>query len=187
MTWLVAVAVAAGIWAGWIGLAAPARAQTSASAVAPYCGIYWGSLPKTAIPQGAGLLTNIRAGQHPCYDRLVFDLYARAAGYRVQYLDAVVADGSGAPVPLRGDAFLQVIFPATIVDEYGHSSYTAPNPSEAVDVTGWRTFRQVAQAGAFECQVTIGLGVRARLPFRVFTLDGPDNGSRLLVDVAHQW
>ena len=100
---------------------------------------------------------------------------------------AVLADGSGATVPLRGGAFLQIVVAATIVDEYGHSSYTAPNPSEAVDVTGWRTFRQVAQAGAFEGQVTVGLGVRARLPFRVFTLDGPGNGSRLVVDVAHQW
>ena len=190
MTWLVAVATMAGFGLAGIGLTAPASAQTLAAAatsVAPYCGIYWGSLPKTADPQGAGLLTNIRAGQHPCFDRLVFDLDGREAGYRVQYVDAVVADGSGAPVPLRGDAFLQIIFPATIVDENGHASYTAPNPSEAVDVTGWRTFRQVAQAGAFEGQVTVGLGVRARLPFRVFTLDGPGNGSRLVVDVAHQW
>ena len=161
--------------------------RTESRRVAPYCGIYWGSLPKTANPHGAGLLTNIRAGQHSCYDRLVFDLDGQAAGYRVQYVDQVQADGSGAPVPLRGGAFLQIIFPATIVDEYGHSSYTAPNPSEAVDVTGWRTFRQVAQAGAFEGQVTIGLGVRARLPYRVFTLDGPGDGSRLVVDVAHQW
>jgi hypothetical protein len=182
--WLVAVATTAGIGLAGIGPAAPASAQ---SAAAPYCGIYWGSLPKTANPHGAGLLTNIRAGQHSCYDRLVFDLDGHAAGYRVQYVDHVQADGSGAPVPLRGGAFLQIIFPATIVDEYGHFSYTAPNPAEAVDVTGWRTFRQVAQAGAFEGQVTIGLGVRARLPYRVFTLDGPGDGSRLVVDVAHQW
>jgi len=29
--------------------------------------------------------------------------------------------------------------------------------------------------------------VRARLPFRVLTLDGPGSGSRLVVDVAHYW
>jgi hypothetical protein len=33
----------------------------------------------------------------------------------------------------------------------------------------------------------VGLGVRARLPFRVFKLDGPGEGSRLVIDVAHQW
>ena len=30
-------------------------------------------------------------------------------------------------------------------------------------------------------------GVRARLPFRVFTLTGPDSGSRLVIDIAHTW
>ena len=34
------------------------------------------------------------------------------------------------------------------------------------------TFRQVAWAGSFEGQTTLALGVRARLPFRVFTLAG---------------
>jgi hypothetical protein len=33
----------------------------------------------------------------------------------------------------------------------------------------------------------LGLGVRARLPFRVFTLDGPGSMSRLVIDVAHHW
>jgi len=184
MTWLVAVTTTAGIGLASVGLATPASAQ---SATTPYCGIYWGSLPKTADAHGAGLLTNIRAGRHECFDRLVFDLDGKAAGYRVQYVDQLLADGSGAPVPLRGGAFLQIVFPATIFDGNGHFSYLAPNPSEAVDVTGFRTFRHVAQAGAFEGQITVGLGVRARLPYRVFTLDGPADGSRLVVDVAHQW
>jgi hypothetical protein len=51
-----------------------------------------------------------------------------------------------------------------------------------VNVTGFSTFRQVAWAGSFEGQTTVGLGVRARLPFRVFTLPG-----RVVVDVAHVW
>ena len=45
----------------------------------------------------------------------------------------------------------------------------------------------MAFAGTFEAVTQIGLGVRARLPFRVFTLDGPGNGSRLVIDVAHRW
>jgi hypothetical protein len=40
----------------------------------------------------------------------------------------------------------------------------------------------VAWAGSFEGQSTIGLGVRARLPFRVLQLPG-----RLVIDVAHHW
>lgn len=42
-------------------------------------------------------------------------------------------------------------------------------------------------AGTFEGYTSLGLGVRARLPFRVFALDGPGDGSRLVVDVAHRW
>ncbi len=42
-------------------------------------------------------------------------------------------------------------------------------------------------AGSFEGQTTVGLGVRARLPFRVFTLEGPGDGSRIVVDVARYW
>ena len=35
---------------------------------------------------------------------------------------------------------------------------------------------------------TVALGVRARLPYRVFTLyDASTNRSRLVVDVAHRW
>ena len=55
------------------------------------------------------------------------------------------------------------------------------------NVAGYSTFRQVAYAGSFEGQTTIGLGVRARLPFRVFTLAGPGSDTRLVIDVAHHW
>jgi hypothetical protein len=57
-------------------------------------------------------------------------------------------------------------------------------------VKGFRTFRQVAYAGSFEGQTTFGLGVRARLPFRVFVLAGSPgdrHGAMLVIDVAHRW
>ena len=54
-------------------------------------------------------------------------------------------------------------------------------------MTGYSTFRQVVSAGTFEGYSSFGLGVRARLPFRVFVLDGPGTSSRLVVDVAHRW
>ncbi|MGM1058153.1 AMIN-like domain-containing (lipo)protein, partial [Saccharothrix sp. Mg75] len=61
-------------------------------------------------------------------------------------------------------------------------TYSPANRSELVDVTGYATFRQAAWAGSFEGRSTIGLGTRALLPFRVFTLPG-----RVVVDVAHTW
>ena len=47
--------------------------------------------------------------------------------------------------------------------------------------------RDVRNAGSFEGQTTIGVGVRARLPFRVFSIPGPGGQSRIVLDVAHHW
>ena len=52
-------------------------------------------------------------------------------------------------------------------------------------MAGYSTLRAVEYGGSFEGYTTIGLGVRARLPMRVFTLPGPGNG--FVVDVAHHW
>ncbi len=76
---------------------------------------------------------------------------------------------------------------APAYDDNGASTFPREGSSEIVNVAGFRTFRQVAWGGTFEGSTTIGLGVRARLPFRVFALDGPGSGSRLVIDVAHRW
>jgi hypothetical protein len=125
-------------------------------------------------------VTGVRAGRHACFDRVVVDLAgAPGAGYAVRYVPEVLRDGSGFPVPLRGGAFLQVVV-------RGHGE-GLPDRSELVGTGGFATLRQVASAGAFEGQTTLGVGVRARLPFRVFTLAGPGTGGRLVLDVAHRW
>jgi len=88
---------------------------------------------------------------------------------------------------LRGRAFLQITVTGPAYDDGGNSTYNPADRNELTNVGGYQTFRQVAWAGSFEGYSTIGLGVRGRLPFRVFTLDGPGAGSRLVVDVAHYW
>jgi hypothetical protein len=48
----------------------------------------------------------------------------------------------------------------------------------------------VAWVGSFEGYTILGLGTRARLPFRVMVLaaaPGTGQGARLVVDVAHRW
>jgi hypothetical protein len=165
-----------------VALVAPA-----ANAHGPYCGIRWGSLPKDVSTSSTGHLVNIRAGRHKCFDRLVIDMDRDAAGYFVRYVDQVRADGSGAGVPLHGGARLEVVATVPAHNAQGQPTYRPTNRSQLVNVNGWRTFRQVAWAGSFEGQTTVGLGVRVRLPFRVFQLDGPGDGSRIVVDVAHRW
>ena len=158
-----------------------------AASAAPYCGITWGSTPEQASRTSTDPLTGVRSGRHTCYDRLVLGVAGQAAGYDVRYVDQVRSDGSGAVVPLRGGADLQLVVHVPAYDAHGDPTYTPRNRAELADVVGYTTFRQVAWAGSFEGSTTIGLGTRARLPFRVFVLDGPGGGSRVVVDVAHRW
>ena len=158
---------------------------TRASSTAAACAVTWGSLPKAdQVPVDASTLSGVRAGRHECYDRLVLD---GSSFVRVEYVDQVRSDGSGAVVPLRGGARLQIITNSAGGYGNGNPTYEPANPKELVNVTGWQTFRQAAWAGDFEGQSTIGLGVRARLPFRVFVLPATDGPSRAVIDVAHQW
>jgi hypothetical protein len=168
-----------------VGVIPTVAASTSAQA-APYCGIRWGSLAKSSSTMVAGPLTNVRAGRHTCYDRLVIDLKGRAPGYSVRYVTTVRTEGQGAIVPLRGGAKLLIVVRAPAYTSTGAPSYRPANPRELVNLTGYTTFRQAAWAGTFEGQTSIGLGVRARLPFRVFTIQDATT-SRLVIDVAHHW
>lgn len=171
--------------------AAPAAPAAATSESAAGCAAQWGSLTKSRAPSTGKQITDVRSGRHLCFDRLVIDLNGRGAGrpgYQVKYVAHVRKDGSGHLVPLRGGAQLRVIVKAPAYDDDdGTPTYTAANWRELVDVGDYRTFRQVAWAGTFEGQTTIGLGVRARLPMRVFVLDGPGDGHRVVVDVAHAW
>ena len=178
--WLALLATA--LVAGTVGLVSPAAATAES-----YCGITWGSSPETHGDMSQAPLVNVRAGQHACFDRLVLDIRGKADGYRVEYVSDVRSDGSGAVIPLRGGAKLQISLLAPAHDANYNLTFRPANRNEVVNVAGWRTFRQVVFDSTYEGITTLGLGVRARLPFRVFTLDGPGSSSRIVIDVAHQW
>lgn len=173
------------------GLIGPATASA-----APYCGIYWGSLAKEGTLAGAGpnFVSGFRAGQHECYDRLVIDLDSRGTSHptttwRVEYVSQLFNGETDRPLPVRGGALIAIRFTGSTFDPLA-AEHTWLPPLELVDVSGFRTFRQVALSEDFENQIIIGLGVRARLPFRVFTLAGSPAspyGARLVIDVAHLW
>ena len=96
--WLAALLVAAGL-----GLMVPGPASATTS----YCGLVWGSLAKVDDTMSTASVTNVRTGQHLCFDRMVVDLNGPAAGYTVRYVPRIVQDGSGFTVPVRGGARLQ--------------------------------------------------------------------------------
>ncbi|WP_314323064.1 hypothetical protein [Paenarthrobacter ilicis] len=165
-----------------LGLAVPGPASA-----ATYCGIPWGSLAKADPHMSSANVTGVRTGQQPCYDRLVIDMTGKAAGYSVRYVPAVIQDATGFQIPMAGGAYLQLTVTAPSHDTAGQVTYAPVFKEEVSNVGGYQTFRQIAYAGSFEGTTSLGVGVRARLPFRVLILDGPDGGSRLVVDVAHHW
>jgi hypothetical protein len=162
----------------------------ASAASSPYCGLTWGSLDKASNAGTGGYVDEVRSGRHACYDRLVIDVTGSSTyhNWQVGYVREVVADPSGQQVPLRGGAFLQIRLEAPTNTPNGTLTYAPADTSELVDVSDYRTFRQVALTGAFEGVTNIAVGVRAHLPFRVFTLSGPHpHETRVVVDVAHAW
>nr|WP_245886895.1 hypothetical protein [Kineococcus xinjiangensis] len=159
------------------------------AAAAPDCGQVWGSQQEEqfspSVPRGH--VAGVRSGRHACFDRLVIDVEGKTPGYFARYVPEFRKMGSGEIVPLRGGAQLQVIVTVPAYDDAGWPTYDPARTDEVVPVAGYRTLRQVAWGSSFEGYTTLGLGVRARLPYRVWILDGPGDGSRLVVDVAHRW
>jgi hypothetical protein len=176
------------------GLLGSAQASPTYFGDEPFCGQVWGSLPEGGqLTASDEVVTDVRAGRHVCFDRLVIDLRGPAddaPSYDVRYVDTVSAQGSGAPVPLEGGAALRVIVGAPAHDDGYGATYAPDDRQQVVSVEGFDTFRQVAWAGSFEGQTSLGIGTRARLPFRVFTLlgqPGDDQAVRLVIDVGHRW
>lgn len=151
------------------------------------CPTGWGSLPKGGDAIGADHLENIRTGPHACYDRIVFDVPGGgdAISYHVQYVDQFESNPSGEAIPVAGGAILDITVGAWSYDlDAGVPTYPGQVglPLPGVNLSGYSTFRDTRYGGTFEGQTQVGLGVRARLPFRVFQLE-----DRVVVDVAHSW
>jgi hypothetical protein len=130
-------------------------------------------------------VVDIRSGRHECFDRIVVDLDGPATGYVASYVDDVIVEG--ASLPLRGEAFIDLRVNAPNHDDSSNPTYDPPVGSEVVSVAEYRTLRQVSLGQSFDDQLQIGIGVRARLPFQVFTMVGPGNHSRVVIDIAHRW
>ncbi|MET9833308.1 hypothetical protein ABZ078_29285 [Streptomyces sp. NPDC006385] len=175
--------------AATLGVAAvPAEAVTTTTTQTTACPTGWGSTAKARSAATSESVTNIRTGRHACFDRMVVDVpgaSTRDLGYSVGYVSRLHQDGSGNHIPVAGGAVLEVRVAAPAYDpDTGKPTYPARAGQRlpGVDLTGYRTFRDARFAGSFEGDTQIGLGVRARLPFRVWVAT-----DRVVIDVAHNW
>ena len=162
------VAFLAGAW----------QARHPGPARRPVAGRPFGTAPRArARPAVAATrLVGVRAARQDGYDQVVLTFHGGLPGWRVAYVPAVRRDGGDQVVPLRGQAFLAVVFdPAAAHDPRG-----APTFPDRTITTTYPTLRQVRFAGDFEGQVAFGVGLGGRTGFRVTELTGP---ARVAVDL----
>ncbi|CAN5349136.1 hypothetical protein BH09ACT12_BH09ACT12_27180 [soil metagenome] len=143
--------------------------------------------PKNTAPQvdrSSGrselVLTDVRVADHEGFDRIVVEFSgAGTPGWAVDYVDNAVLDGSGEPVTLDGDAFLDIYASGTTWPASDY--YDGPRHvgrQQGGDVS------DVYVGGTFEGDTQVLAGIDGgRVPFRVFALTEP---ARLVVDVADQ-
>jgi hypothetical protein len=127
--------------------------------------------------QSAPTLTDVRAGRHTGFDRVVFEFSGAVPEHRVRYVDQLVQDGSGKPVSVAGAADLEVVFHGA----NAHEDDGTPTISPRRFSTGLPAVKEIAQIGDFEAVVTYGIGVDRKRPLKVSTLSNP---SRLVIDVS---
>ncbi|MCM3885613.1 hypothetical protein [Frankia sp. R82] len=109
------------------------------------------------------------------YERLVVEFTGGTPGYQARYVTEVIRPGSGAPLPLVGQAQLELVLSsATAHDDQGAS--TLRTASSGQDAAGGLSY---AVAGDFEGMVHIGVGMARVTDFRVVSLTSPD---RLAID-----
>ena len=132
---------------------------------------------------GSGQILGLRSARVAAqngYDRVVFELANKGApGWEVAYVDAPRSDGSGNPVAVKGEFFLQVL-----VRHVGTPGDTGvPEPAvRRLTPTGTLDVTEVVLDGVFEGQYTAFLGLDSERPFRVTRLSSPP---RVIVDVRH--
>jgi hypothetical protein len=123
-------------------------------------------------------LVAIRAAYHaeaaPQYDRVVFEFDGPIPLLRVEYVEQLIADGSGLPMSIAGRAILCIHFtPAYAHNDQGQT--TAPmNMKPKLP-----TIREILSAGDFEAVVTYGIGLSRKAQLRMLTLSDPN---RVVID-----
>lgn len=130
------------------------------------------------------LLVDIRAARHDDFERIVLEFEGDdPPGYRVGYLDPPVRqDGSGNPVELAGDAFLELrVVPAASFDPMSDEARKTYTGSRRFTPEATELIKELVITADFEGHLAWVAGLSERVPFAVEMLDDP---LRLVVDVV---
>ncbi|PWF48499.1 hypothetical protein C7C56_011745 [Massilia glaciei] len=166
------------------GAAAPPQAALTAPPAAPSAartiGAASATATATAAPGRQPIVRAVRSGRQAGADRLVFEFDTPGLpAWHAEYVDKPVRDcGSGDPVPVAGDGWLQIRFTgAQAHTEQGESTSGPRRRALALPVA-----RELVRTCDFEGEVIWVIGVASPNPYTPLVLAQP---SRLVIDIAH--
>ncbi|MCC2593612.1 hypothetical protein LKO27_09355 [Tessaracoccus sp. OS52] len=136
--------------------------------------------PRQTIPGDWQEITGVRTGLHEGYDRVVLELSGDEPllGWFANLTTEAVADPSGLPLDVEGDAFLDLgIWAIDWTTEHAER-YSG----ETVEDDALETVTQVVFGGLFEAQQQVVIGLEERTAYRIFTLADP---ARMVIDIRH--
>jgi hypothetical protein len=142
------------------------------------------SAPFSGTVPPVPVLVDLRVGSHPedGYDRVAFE-FDVLPGYEIGYRTDIVYDGSGEPVDLPGDAFIQLVFnPAQAHDDQGEPTLSSP-PTDPVTVDAG-TLEAYVLNGDFEGYVSVALGLDEQAGFRVDDFQAENGNYVVYIDIA---
>jgi hypothetical protein len=127
-------------------------------------------------------LVGIRAASHPesmpQYDRVVFELQGRLPErIRVEYVPVLLADGSGAVVPVQGTGILHLVLSLASA----HTSTGTPTVPARIH-PHLSLVKEMVRSGDFEGVVSYGIGLSQKTELRFLTLTNP---TRVVIDFLH--
>jgi hypothetical protein len=166
-------------------LPAPTTSTTDTTGgIDPLAGAGTTPVERSAVGTETALLERVAVGAHDGYDRVVFQFTNDLPGYRVEYMQPPLKeDGSGAPVTLKGKAFLVVrMEPASGFDlntGEGKLIYKGPKRIDA-SASGTSVVEELVRTGDFEAVLTWAIGLSEKADFKVSTATSP---ARLIVDI----
>lgn len=136
-------------------------------------------LTAAAAPAAAAtpVLVEVRAAQHPGYDRVVFEFTGRGpSSYSVGYVTTLVADASGKTVPVHGRAILQVV-----LRDVDNHTVAGRATTPARQAFALKNVTSTVRSGDFEAVVSYGIALQKRTAVHTHRLSSP---ARVVVDVT---
>lgn len=175
--------------AGGEPAAAPAEQPATTSTTVAPCTFSGATAPANGGADApTRLLTDVRVGVHPCYERVTFEFKPQQGeadgpvSWKAAYEKGpITEDGSGDTVPVKGGAYLVVTMSASAADlsqEAAPATYTGPT---SLSAAGSSRIQQVRRIGDFEGVLSWVIGLDRQRPFSVTSQEGP---ARVIVDVG---